>query len=281
MSCPPPPRRTCPPLSPQRATRWGSYIDMFLSCIRTQIKEGVQLSSSSRVGRLQRGPLPPVVYTTSNSLVVVHRYVFIVYLHPGRRRGTPALEQSCRSPPRRSCPPLSPQRVTGGRTSVCFHRVFAPRFKKGDNSTLRTCVGRLHGGPVPRCHHSGQLISIVMIHRKGFNVYSRDGKNREEVIPIPGSCDSRSTTGLLPIVSTTGVFFSFFFRAGGTGYRPLPTRTNIQFKHDCIYQYVFIVHCLPTRRLPSSGQLILGLRLNRYVFIVYMHTPPFSRPACP
>ena len=72
-------------------------------------------------------------------------------------------------------------------------------------------------------------------------------------------------------------FSLFFFRAGGTGYRPLPTRTNIQFKHDCIYQYVFIVHCLPTRRLPSSGQTHSRLEIKSICFHrVYAHPAVFT-----
>ena len=36
-----------------------------------------------------------------------------------------------------------------------------------------------------------------------------------------------STTGPLPIVSTTGVSLSRVSRAGGTGYRPLPTMAHV------------------------------------------------------
>ena len=108
---------------------------MISSCTSTLVKGGDNSPSRSRVvSTASTANLPPVVSTTSNSLGVVHRYVFIMYSHPDKRRSTTLLEQSCRPSSTRTSAPrcLHNEQLVGGRTSVCFHRVFASRSKEGD-----------------------------------------------------------------------------------------------------------------------------------------------------
>ena len=119
-------------------------------------------------------------------------------------------------------------------------------------------------------------VSIVIMHRNGFEVHSRNGKPNGG----GGSFQPRataaavSTTGLVLIVSKTGVFLSCVSRTGGTAYRPLPTTTNMQIKHQCIYRHVSNVGSPPGRRLNSGQTFFRLVVINRHVFILHMHTPP-------
>ena len=91
------------------------------------------------------------------------------------------LDQSCPPSPRRTCSPLSPHngQLTGGRTPICLHGVFAPRSKEGDNSPSSSVVGCLHGGPAHRCLHNRQLVgsrTSICFHRV-FTSMSKEGDN--------------------------------------------------------------------------------------------------------
>ena len=116
-------------------------------------------------------------------------------------------------------------------------------------------VGRLHRGPDFRCLHNGQH-SFNRDHKsKGFHLrfpqWQQTGgggsfKPRETATAV-------STTGLLPISSTAGVSLAHASLASGTVYRPLPSMTHIEVKHNGTHSYVSNVRWLPGRRL-NSGQ---------------------------
>ena len=197
--------------------------------------------------------------------------------HPGRRRGATPREESC-TVSTADLPPRCRQngQLVGGRTSIRFHRLLAPRFKEGDHSPMSSRVGSLHGGPDSRCLHSEKFIFDSDHTSKWFRrVFAQWQKQRGGRSFQPrAAATAVSTTGLLPMVSTTGVFPSCVSRAGGTGYGPIPTKTHIEIKHDCLHRYVLIVHCLPGRRLDGGQTHFRLVIINRHVFILRIHTPP-------
>ena len=137
-------------------------------------------------------------------------------------------------------------------------------------------VGRLHRGPDFRCLHNGQ------------HSFNRDHKSKGFHLRFPqwqqtgggGSFQPRetatavSTTGLLPISSTAGVSLAHASLASGTVYRPLPSMTHIEVKHNGTHSYVSNVRWLPGRRLNSGQTPSRCVIINRNIFILRIQTPP-------
>ena len=90
-----------------------------------------------------------------------------------------------------------------------------------------------------------------------------------------------STTGLLPIVSTTGVSLSCFSRWRHGLQAVAYHDTHTQVKHNCIHRYVLIVHWLLGCRLNCGQTHFRCLIINRHVFILHMHTPQIHHRHAP
>ena len=176
-----------------------------------------------------------VVYTSicchrvfpPSAWVVVHGYVCIVYAHQDSRSGT-TLPRACPPFPRRTFPPLSPQRAL-----ICFvlvHGYVIIVHSYPGRRRLTTSPGAdvsaVSTADLPTAvSTAGNSFSIVIIHGICFNRVIVQRQRRGRVFQPRAAAPAVSTTGLLPIVSTTGVFFYLFLAlaARATG-RCLPEK---------------------------------------------------------
>ena len=150
--CPPCSQRARPPLSPQRATPWRSCINMFSSCIPAQIKNAVDHSTLGQLCPLWRQRIcpPPAVSTAGNSLLIIHRYVFVGY-SPKPNMGSCSRSLYSGPPPRRVVS------TAGNSVMIIYRCVCVGKSPKPD---MGSCARCLHSRPAPPpcCLHNGELI---------------------------------------------------------------------------------------------------------------------------